>query len=70
MRSISCAGQALGDADHGADARVDRLVDRVGREAARGRRSCVVFAPVSRDGLGDRVEDRDALDVLAALARA
>ena len=31
----------------GPDPRVDRLVDRVGRERARGRRPCVVFAPVS-----------------------
>ena len=29
----------------------------------------VAFAPVVVDGVGDRVEDRDALDVLAALAR-
>ena len=29
----------------------------------------LVLAPASVDGVRDRVEDRDALDVLAALAR-
>jgi hypothetical protein len=53
--------------DHGADARVDRLVDRVCREAGRdedhrGVRPCLA------DRLGDGVEDRDPFEVGAALA--
>ena len=47
---------------------VDRLVDRVGREARRHEDHRRVRARL-RDRVGDGVEDRDALDVLAALAR-
>ena len=58
----------LRDADHRADAGVDRLVDRVGGEAGgnedqRRVRACLV------DCVGDRIEDGHALDVLAALSR-
>ena len=59
--------EALGDADHGLDAGVDRLVDRVGGEARRDEDHRRVRARL-RDRVGHRVEDRDALDVLAALA--
>ena len=45
---------------------VDRLVDRVGREARRDEDHRRVRARL-RDRVGDRVEDRDPLDVLAAL---
>jgi hypothetical protein len=59
--------EALGDADHGLDARVNRLVDRVGREPRGNEDHRRV-----RAGLGDRlrdgVEDRHALDVLTTLA--
>ena len=58
---------ALGDADHGADAGVDRLVDRVGGEAGRDEDHRRVRAGLP-DRLGHGVEDRDTLDVLAALA--
>ena len=60
-------GQALGDADHGADPRVDGLVDRVGGEARRNEDHRRVRAG-RLDGVDHGVEDRDALDVLAALA--
>ena len=58
----------LGDADHGVDARVHGLVDRVDGEARRDEDERRVRAGLV-DGVGDRVEDGDALDVLAALAR-
>ena len=58
----------LGDADDGRDPGVDRLVDGVGREARRDEDERGVGARLG-DRLGDRAEDRDALDVLAALAR-
>ena len=61
--------QALGDADHRLDPGVDGLVDRVRREARRDEDHRRVRAGLV-DRLGDGVEDRDALDVLAALARA
>ena len=61
-------GQALGDADDGADARVDGLVDRVGCKARRDEDHRRVRARLG-DRVRDRVEDRDSLDVLAALAR-
>src|SRR3954453_17640850 len=58
--------EPLGDADHGADAGVDGLVDRVGGEAGGDEDHRRV-----RAGLGDRVrngvEDGHALDVRAAL---
>ena len=60
-------GQALGDADDGADPRVDGLVDRVGGEAGRDEDHRRVRAGLV-DRLGDGVEDRDPLEVLAALA--
>ena len=50
------------------DPGVDRLVDRVRREARRDEDHRRVRARLV-DGVGDGVEDRDALDVLAALAR-
>ena len=53
--------------DHRADAGVDRLVDGVGGEARRDEDQRRVRAGLL-DRLGDGVEDRDALDVLAALA--
>ena len=59
----------LGDADHRPDAGVDRLVDGVGREARRDEDQRRVRAGLG-DRVGDRVEDRDALDVLSALPRA
>ena len=46
---------------------IDRLVDRVGREARRHEDHRRVRARLA-DGLGHRVEHRHALDVLAALA--
>ena len=58
--------EALGDADHGADAGVDGLVDGVGRKA-RGHEDQRRVRARLLDRVGDRVEDRDALDVLAAL---
>ena len=62
-------GDALGDRDDERDAGVRGLEDRVGGEARRHEDHRRVGA-----GLGDRVvegvEDGDALDVLAALARA
>ena len=51
------------------DARVDRLVDRVGREA-RGHEDHRRVRAGLAHSVGDGVEDRDAFDVLAALARA
>ena len=61
-------GNTLGDADDRPDPRVDRLVHRVGGERRRHEDHRGV-----RAGLGHRrghgVEDRDPLDVLAALAR-
>ena len=59
---------AFGDHDHGLDAGVDRLVDGVGGERSRDEDHRRVRA-VLRDRLGDGVEDGDAFDVLAALAR-
>ena len=59
---------ALGDRDHRLDAGVDRLVDRGGGEAGRHEDHRGVGAGLV-DGLLDRVEDRHAVDVLAALAR-
>ena len=61
-------GQTLGDADHRANAGVDRLVDRVGGETGRDEDHRRVRTRLG-DGLGDRVEDGHAFDVLAALAR-
>ena len=58
----------LGDADRGRDAGVGRLVDGVGREARRDEDERRVRAGRG-DGGGDRVEHRDAVDVLAALSR-
>src|SRR5439155_10863499 len=58
----------LGDANHGLDAGVDGLVDRVGRETGRDEDQRRVRTRVL-DGVGDGVEHRDALDVLAALPR-
>ena len=60
-------GDVLGDADRRRDAGVGRLVDRVGREAGGDEDERRVRAGRG-DGGGDRVEDRDAVDVLAALA--
>jgi hypothetical protein len=57
----------LRHADDRPDARVDRLVDRVGREPGRDEDERRVGAGLV-DRLGDGVEDRDPLDVLAALA--
>ena len=59
---------ALGDADHGVDAGVDRLVDGVGGERRRHEDHRRVRTLLD-DRLGDGVEDGHALDVLAALAR-
>ena len=61
-------GDVLGDADDRLDAGVDGLVDRVGREPRRHEDHRRVRARLG-DGVGDRVVDRHALDVLAALAR-
>src|SRR5204862_527816 len=58
----------LGDADQGADAGVDRFVDRVRRESGRDEDKRGVRARF-RDRVGDGVEYRDPFDVLAALAR-
>ena len=58
----------LGDADHGADPGVDRLVDRIGSKPRGHEDQRRVRAGVG-DGFGNRVEDRHALDVLAALPR-
>jgi hypothetical protein len=58
----------LGDADDGADPRIDRLVDRVGREPSRDEDQGRVRTRLL-DGLGDRVEDGNPVHVLAALAR-
>ena len=58
---------ALGDADDRADARARRLEDRVGGETGRHEDERRVRARLL-DRVGDGVEDRDALDVLAALA--
>ena len=56
----------LGDADDGCDPGVDGLVDRVGGEPRRDEDQRRVGAG-RRDRVGDRVEDGDPLDVLAAL---
>src|SRR5439155_16056768 len=56
----------LRDADHGLDARVNGLVDRV-RRKARGDEDQRRVRPGLLDRLGDGVEDGNALDVLAAL---
>ncbi len=58
----------LGDADHRADLGVDGFVDRVGREARRNEDERRVRAG-HLDGVGDRVEDGNALDVLSRLTR-
>ena len=67
-RALVVGGDALSDCDHERDAGVLGLEDRVGGEA-RGHEDHRRV----RAGLGDRVvegvEDGDALDVLAALAR-
>ena len=67
-RSMSCAGTCSVMQITVRDARVDRLVDRVGGEARRDEDQRRVRAGLV-DGVGDGVEDGDALDVLAALAR-
>ena len=69
MRSISCAGTPSVMQMIVADARVDRLVHRVGRERRRDEDHRRVRAGL-RDRRRDGVEDRDPLDVLPALARA
>ena len=61
-------GNALGDADDRADARVRRLVDRVRGERRRHEHHRRVGAGLGH-GLVHGVEDRDALDLLALLAR-
>jgi hypothetical protein len=61
-------GDALGDRDDRLDARVGRLEDRVGGEARRDEDHRRVRALLVH-GVVERVEHRDALDVLAALAR-
>ena len=58
----------LGDADDGADAGVGGLVDRVGGEPGRYEDQRRVRARLL-DRIGDGVEHRNALDVLAGLAR-
>src|SRR4051794_11302127 len=58
---------ALGDADHRLDTGVGGLEDRVGGERRRDEDHRRVRARLA-DGVVERVEDRDALDVLAALA--
>ena len=61
-------GDALGDADHRLDPGIDRLVDRIGseRRGHEDHRRVRARAPRRpRDG----VEDGNALDVLAPLAR-
>src|SRR5262249_48753451 len=58
---------ALGDRDDQSDAGVGRLEDRVGGEARRDEDHRGVGAGLV-DRLGDRVEDGDPVDVLAALA--
>ena len=58
----------LGDADDEADAGLGGLEDR-GRRAARRHGDEAGVRAGRVDRLGDGVEDRDALDVLAALAR-
>src|SRR3954447_3094204 len=60
-------GDALGDADHRLDAGVGGLEDRVGRERRRHEDHRRVRVGLG-DGVVEGVEDRDALDVLAALA--
>ena len=60
-------GQALRDADHGLDPGVDGLVDRVHGKPRRDEDDGRVGARFV-DSPGHRVEDRNALDVLAALA--
>ncbi len=61
-------GQALGDANHRLDSRVDGLVDRVGGEPRRDEDHRRV-RPGLVDRLRDGVEDGDPLDVVAALPR-
>ena len=60
-------GDVLGDADDRRDPRVDGLVDRVGREAG-GHEDHRRVGAGFVDGVGDGVVDRDAFDVLSALA--
>ena len=64
---MSCAGMSSVMQIDRADAGVDGLVDRVGGEPRRDEDQRRVRAGLL-DRLGDGVEDRDALDVLAALA--
>jgi hypothetical protein len=59
-------GEPFGNADHRSDARVDGLVDRVGREAGGNEDHRRVRAGLGHR-LGDGVEDGDAVDVPAAL---
>ena len=66
---MSCTGMCSVMQIDRPDAGVDRLVDRVGGEARRDEDERGVRAGLG-DGVGDGAEDRDALDVLAALARA
>src|SRR5207237_6247390 len=61
-------GDALGDADDGADTGVHRLVNRVGGESWRHEHHRGVGAAL-RHGLGNGVEYRHSIDVLSALAR-
>src|SRR5512133_2157498 len=61
-------GDALGDRDDGLDPRLGRLEDRVRGEARRHEDHRGVGAGGVDRGV-EGVEDRDALDVLAALAR-
>ena len=58
----------LRDADHGADARVDRLVDRVGGKPCRDEDQRRV-RPRLLHGVGDHVEHRNSLDVLPGFPR-
>src|SRR5262245_3608128 len=59
---------ALRDADDEVDAALDRLVERVGGEAGRDEDHRGVRVGLA-DRVGDRVEDRDAVDALPGLAR-
>ena len=61
-------GDAFADGDDQLDARVRGLEDRVGREPRRDEDHRGVRAGLG-DGIGERVEHRDAVDVRAALAR-
>ena len=60
-------GDVLGDADDCLDPGVDRFVDRVGGEARKDEHERGVRSGLG-DGLRDRAEDRDSLDVLAGLS--